>query len=527
MKNKTRNIISGFLLLIICSACSTKNSDKKKANIKKPNVLVIMCDQLNSKALSCYGGPVATPNIDRIASEGVRLTNAYVTTPFCSPTRASIVTGLYPHQNGIVHNLGSKQKVGIIESDETTGKLLNAQGYSTHQYGKWHVESDSLNHLSYYQDQYDYGYQYKDEMAAKGITVKKDDGHDCMNFYNQYWPVEVSQHMKDKRAYLKELWSKMSFNDFVIKMGRLKIKPEEWIDDILANKTVDQIKKSASKKEPFMITTSFVWPHDPNFVPDPYYGLHNPETLDMPSTDSPEKKFENSWSRKMVKGYGDEGLREFLRIYYGAVKYLDDRVGRILAELEAQGILDETLIIFTADHGDMMGNHGMVWKINESFYDDIASVPFIIRYPKLLQPSVSDIPANIVDMKPTILSVTNTNFKETAGVNLIPFLNGTKDPSEAPKYAFCERVQPHSKGIRKVTEDTKGAFMVRDSQYKLVIYPDGDRFFYDLKNDPDESYNLNSEKAYKEQILELETAMQNWLVDTNWKGKKVKYQYLQ
>ena len=527
MKTKIKQLFTGILILSLCSACADKDSNKKKASIKKPNVLVIMCDQLNSKALSCYGGPVFTPNIDRIANEGVRFTKAYATTPFCSPSRASIVTGVYPHQHGVVHNMGFKQKEGITIDDEITGKLLYEKGYSTHQYGKWHIESDSLNYLPYYKDQYDYGYQYKVDMHNQGITIRKDDGGDWMNFYNQFWPVKVIPYMRSIRSYLENIWSNVSIKDLPIKMGRLRLKPEDWIDDKLANLTVNQIKKAASNKDPFFITTSFIWPHDPNFLPDPYYSMYNPDTLHIPTSKAPELKFEKSWSRRMVKGYGDEGLREFLRIYYGAVKYLDDRVGRILTELENQGILDETLIIFTSDHGDMMGGHGMVWKSNESFYEEISAIPFMIRYPKIIKPSVSDIHVSLVDIKPTILNFTKTPFhQEVSGVDLLPFATGAKDNSLARKYSFCERIQADKKGSRNITDKTKGAFMACSSDYKLVVYPDGDSFFYDLNNDPQESINVIKDINYKEPILELESAMQNWLENTNWKGKKVRFQYL-
>ncbi|MBK3516215.1 sulfatase family protein [Carboxylicivirga marina] len=520
MNNKSTTSIA-LILLVLITACHSPKEQQKQAN-----VLVIMCDQLNYKALSCYGGPVSTPNIDRIAAEGVRFTRAYSTTPFCSPSRASIVTGLYPHQHGVVHNMGFKQKEGISINDETTGKLLSSKGYSTHQYGKWHVESDSLNYLPYYTDQYDYGYQYRKEMEDLGITLRKEDGQDWMNFYNQFWPVEVTPYMKEKRSYLEKIWSDHTNKDFPIKMGRLRLKPEEWIDDKLTNLTVEQIRDAATQNTPFMITTSFIWPHDPNFLPDPYYSQISPDSMDIPSSKTPELKFEKSWSRRMVKGYGDEGLKEFLRIYYGAVKYLDDRVGRILAELEKQGVLDETLIIFTSDHGDMMGGHGMVWKVNESFYEEQAAIPFMIRYPKLLQAAVSDIPVSLIDMKPTILSATGTKYEQNvAGVNLIPFLTGEKDKSLAPKYSFCERIKPNPQGSREVLEDAKGSFMVRNEQFKLIIYHDGDRYLYDLNNDPHETENIINDSAYKEQILELENALQNWLDETGWKGKKVEYMY--
>jgi len=517
-----------IICLIILGTITTLFGQNKYEEQQKPNVLVIMCDQLNYKALSCYGGPISTPNIDRIANEGVKFNRAYATTPFCSPSRASIVTGLYPHQHGVVQNLGFSQKEGITIEDETTGKLLYENGYSTHQYGKWHVESDSLNYLPYYTDQYDYGYQYKNEMHKQGITVRKDDGQDWMSFYGQYWPTEVIPYMKGIRNYLEEIWKDRPIKDVPIKMGRLRLQPEDWIDDKLTNLTVNQIKTVVSNKNPFFITTSFIWPHDPNFLPNPYYNSINLDSLQIPDSKIPEKRFEKSWSRRMVNGYGDKGLKEFLRIYYGAVKYLDDRVGRILDELEKQGILDETLIIFTSDHGDMMGGHGMVWKSNTSFYEEIAAIPFMIRYPKLIEPSVSDMHVSLVDIKPTILNFTKTPYNEkVSGVDLIPFITGEKDKSLGRKYSFSQRVTPDKNGRRNINKTSKGSFMIRGDRFKLIIYPDGERFFYDLKNDPSEMKNIIDNKLYKNQILEIETELQKWLDETNWRGQKVNYKYLQ
>jgi len=519
------NSICYFLTLFFVISLHGQTTHAGSNQQDKPNVLVIMCDQLNYMALSCYGGPVPTPNIDRIANEGVKFTKAYATTPFCSPSRASIVTGLYPHQHGVVQNMG-KQKEGITENDETTGKLLHQKGYTTHQYGKWHVESDSLNYLTYYNDQYDYGYQYKKEMHDKGVTVRKDDGQDWMNFYSQFWPVEVTPYMKDKRDYLQKLWQNHPNKDFPIKMGRLRLQPEDWIDDKLADLTVNQINDALSNEEPFFITTSFIWPHDPNFLPDPYYGFFNPDSLVIPTSKTPEKRFEKSWSRRMVKGYGEQGLREFLRIYYGAVKYLDDRVGKILATLERQGQLDETLIIFTSDHGDMMGGHGMVWKSNKSFYEEIAAIPLMIRYPKLIKPSVQDIHVSLVDLKPTILNFTNTPYiEEVAGMDLLPFITGEKDASQGRKYSFSVRIEANSKGSRTITKTTKGSFMVRGDRFKLMKYPDGENFLFDLKNDPNEIFNLINDISYKSHVLELENALHDWLNETSWKGESIRYIY--
>jgi arylsulfatase A-like enzyme len=515
------------ILMVGISSCSSKKISKKHSNQNKPNVLVIMVDQLNVNALSCYGGEMQTPNIDRLANEGVRFDRAYCTTPFCSPSRASIVTGQYLHEHGIVQNMGWRQKDGITIDDETTEKILSENGYETHHYGKWHVESDSLPYLPYYPDQYDFGYQYKKEANESGVTLKKADSDEYMNFYGQSFPVEGTPYMKGKREHLDSIWSSIEYRDFVTKMGRLKIKPEEWIDGILAKKTIARIKESGETKNPFMLTCSFIWPHDPNFAPSPYYEMFNPDSLKVPEFNTPEQKFENSWSRRMVNGYGDEGLKEFLRIYHANVKYLDDRIGEILGELEAQGKLDETLIIFTADHGDMMGEHGMTWKSNESFYEAIANIPFIIRYPKLFKPGVSSMPISLVDIKPTILSVVGEEYKsKVSGTNIVPFFTGEKSMTEAPKYSFCERIQYHPEGKREILSTAKGAFMVRNNRYKLNIYPDGDVFLYDLENDPNEMKNVIDNPKFTQDVLELEKALSEWLKTTNWKGVPVKFKYL-
>jgi arylsulfatase A-like enzyme len=166
--------------------------------------------------------------------------------------------------------------------------------------------------------------------------------------------------------------------------------------------------------------------------------------------------------------------------------------------------------------------------MNTSFYEEIAAIPFMIRYPKLIEPSVSDMHVSLVDIKPTILNFTKTPYNEkVSGVDLIPFITGEKDKSLGRKYSFSQRITPDKNGRRNINKTSKGSFMIRGDRFKLIIYPDGERFFYDLKNDPSEMKNIIDNKLYKNQILEIETELQKWLDETNWRGQKVNYKYLQ
>jgi arylsulfatase A-like enzyme len=168
---------------------------------RKPNVLLMMCDQLNASVLSCYGGPVPTPNLDRIANKGVIFHNAICPTPFCSPSRASMINGLYPHTHGIVHNvsrndyspapLGTEE--GIKADDTTTEKLLYEQGYETHHYGKWHLMEEEL---PYYSDMFRENHEYVQNMSAVFEEIRKRPRDTWMNWYNWSLPVEVSEPLK-------------------------------------------------------------------------------------------------------------------------------------------------------------------------------------------------------------------------------------------------------------------------------------------------------------------------------------------
>ncbi len=492
------------------------------AGAESPNVLILMCDQLSARVLGCYGGPVPTPNIDRIAREGVRFTNATCPTPFCSPTRATIVTGMYPHAHGITYNVMRRDypavkspptQEGIKVSDVTTEGILHAAGYATHHYGKWHLTDEDL---PYYTDMYTEHGAYAREMADTFVAVRRKDASRWMDWYGWALPVEVAPRFEQAVRAAVARWGGPRYLEFVGKMGRLTLPLEQNFDVRVADKTVERIR--ALGAHPFMITCSFNTPHDPNVVPSPYYEMFDPATIRLPENRSVrEPRHESSWSRQMVTGLGETGLREFLRIYYASVKLVDDQVGRVLDALEQSGRLDRTVIVFTADHGDMVGGHGMAWKSNGSFYDEIVLVPLVVRYPPMFSPQKSSLAVDLTDLMPTLLEIAGRPIPDQAqGQSLVPYLTGRRDPSEARPYSFCERVRANRENTRDVRPGTPASLMVRGQGWKYVRYSGGDESLYHLETDPGETENLAGRPDCKPQKRQMIEALEAWRRRTGW-----------
>jgi arylsulfatase A-like enzyme len=494
----------------------------------QPKVLILMCDQLNASALSCYGGWIPTPNLERLAGKGVTFTNATCTTPFCSPSRASLITGLYPHTHGIVYNVNKidypaivaaggspPTEQGITIKDATTEKLLNDAGYATHHYGKWHL-SDTGG-LPYYQDPYGEHLEYAQEMAETFQQVRRLPADKWMDWYDWALPVSISPTYQKATESLLEKWKKdgnsKSITDFITKAGRLKFRVDQVFDYRVAERTIGRLGNLGSN--PFMITCSLNWPHDPNVVPSPYYDSFDPSRIKLPANfGKPEARFEKDLSRRIVTDMGDQGeagLRELLRIYAGCVRLVDEQVGRVLDALNRTGRSGDTIVVFTADHGDMAGGHGMFWKSTSSFYDEIVRVPLIISYPGRIKPGQSNMAASLVNITPTLLDLVGHPVPQgVQGDSIAPYLLGQRDLASAPAYGFCERVHPNPEHTRRVAPGTPASFMVRGKGWKYVTYPEGEEFLYHLAQDPGETENLATHPAYGEQKDALRHELEAW-----------------
>lgn len=506
--------MSGFLVsLFLLSAIKTYASDP-------PNILIIMADQLTPRVLSCYGGPVHTPNLDKLANEGVLFTNAVCTFPVCSPSRASLITGQYPHKHGIFHNCmkidypmvpSPATEECLNNNDITTEKILHGVGYSTHQYGKFHLTQDEL---SYFPDQYGEHLHYAIEMKSFFDSVQFTPRESWMNWYDWALPVSQTTEFLDAISSVKTDWENRTNGDFVLKMGRLRMPLEDNYDYRTASKTIAAIEQGSGA--PFMITCSFNTPHDPNVTPSPYYEMFNPENIMLPENyDAIDAYFSKNWSTEIANGMGEQGVREFLRTYYGNVKLIDDQVGRILQALEKKGISDQTIIVFTADHGDMTGSHGMVWKSTSAFYNEVVKVPLIIRFPQQIKPDRFSVPVSLVDIMPTLLDFTGQSTPSSCqGSSLFNLITGKEKEKHRYPYAFCERVSANPGRVRQMRDNWTGSFMIMSETAKYIEHADGKCFFYDLKKDPGESRNEYDNPKYSKKIKALKLEMEKWIERT-------------
>ena len=491
------------------------------AQDQKPNILFIQADQLSVKALSCYGGAVETPNLDRLAREGALFEHAYASRPTSSPCRASIVTGLYTHQHGVVSNTSPKVQQGLGPGDVTTDKILWENGYATHHYGKWHIGGEGS--FPYFPDMYGYTNYMQTRRGEAKKRRAEEGGEDWMYFKGMDFPVELADPIRKKQNQFREKWGKKESFESFSRIGRLKLDTDQWVDYQVATRAIETMTSYKDSGRPFMVTASFIWPHDPNFAPSEYYDRIDPDKLQLPGTPVIEDIYKDDWSAQLAKGWGKDGVKEFLRIYYANVMMVDDQVGRLLDALEKNGQLDNTLVVFVADHGDMMGNHSMVWKTTKSFYQDVAQVPLLIRYPKAVKAGKRySMPVSVVDLMPTFLSAAgmeNLLPEDRPGINLLPYLKGRKNEKNFPRtYVFSERIDNNSNGERRVSLNPKAGFMATDTHWKYVIHPDGRELLFNMDKDPLETEDVASLAENRSRVLAFRAELRKWLEETQWTG---------
>jgi arylsulfatase A-like enzyme len=454
---------------------------------QRPNILLLSTDEHRFDCLGCYGNPVIrTPNLDRIAAEGVRFNRGYVQNPMCMPSRMAIMTGRYCAEHGCNINC-----TGIPEHEQahTFMRHLQDAGYYTAGIGKMHMMPKwgpfGFTYLDLVEGKADANNQYTDYLKAKGLNDL--------------------QH--------QALGEKLPFGTYT---NALPV--EDTIDAFIGRRATRWLE-TWQGEQPFFLWVSFCNPHFPFDPPVPYDTLYDPTEVPLPVWREGEMDTKPTQRQlQHERGYDtltEPQLRQIVANYYGNITLVDDRVGHILDVLDQRGWMDNTLIAFISDHGDHLGDHRLLLKSGVTFYDACVRVPYLIRYPCTFpQGLVCDELVEAIDLPATLLDVAGVHVPETMqGRSLVGLAEGKlKDVAGWRDDAFSEidlRINPRMHGP-KAAHARDYVAMICTHEWKYVHFPTlGIGELYDLVNDPHELINLFYDPAYADKVAEMRVRLLN------------------
>ena len=445
----------------------------------RPNVLLIMTDQQRPDTMGFRGEtPCRTPNIDRIAREGISFDRAITPCPLCLPSRASLFTGVYPTQNDMMD-----AHVGYLDDCQMLDHFRGA-GYQINYAGKWHMGEGNIG-------------DFTDRHAGDSTP-------------------EYSQWCKDQG--LIDGWM---FNDPETRTTRTPSMsiPKVHVQDLPVDKTNEayvtdfaiEMLESRDKDKPFFQVCSFNGPHPPFMIPEPYFSMYNSDDVTEPENFGPQagevKPNQTSFYRDLFNDHSDDfkDWRASFAVYWGFVTMIDDHIGRLLKTLETEGLLDNTIIIFTSDHGENLGSHGLWQKMVP--YSQSVQVPLLLRAPMVNLADVrTDTPASLIDMAPTLAALCGLEkLPEWSGANLIDeFANPSDDR------AVFSMQRPLGDWMK--TTDWR---MIERGQLKYVWYADGSNELFDLEEDRFETQNLIDDAKYSDRLASLRAELGDFLAKTN------------
>lgn len=480
----------------------------------RPNILFISTDQQHYSTLGVTNPKIKTPALDRLAQEGTRFTRAYCPNPTCSPTRASLITGMYPSQHGC-WAIGVK----LPEDVPTVGELFQAHGYDSILIGKAHFQplasapgSESIerqpilrdldfwrrfkgpwygfNHVEtarMHANEPHAGQHYAIWMEQKGLTNWRD--------YFQEWP----RNPNDKYA------GPYYQRDALVWDLPEAFHHTRWIGE----RTIANIQSCQERDKPFFLWASFFDPHPPYVLPEPWASLYDPAEMDLDGytegdfDDMPPQYARTRQADPDFSDYAEPGgqslhgfhshlheeaeLRRSLALYYGMISFIDHEIGRILDYLDQAGLAENTLIVFTTDHGHFIGQHGLIAK-GAFHYEDLLRVPMIVRQPGTIPAGrMSDAIQSLVDYPQTFLAAAGIDAPgRMQGVDQLAVWRGEQE--SARDHALVEnRHNPTTVHLRTLITE----------RYKITVYRNADYGeLFDLESDPGEHRNRWSDPAY-------------------------------
>jgi len=472
-----------FLSILYCSSAIAEDARR--------NVLFIISDDLNN-LLGCYGDPqVKTPNIDRLATRGVLFNKAYCSFPLCGPSRNSLLTGLYPNSTGI-HANGQVFRQ-TIPNQLSMPQAFRQQGYFAARIGKL------------------YHYNVPNSIGTNG--------HDDPGS----WEMELNPAGVDRLEEHPQIFS-LTKNQFGGTLSwYASPKSDEHHTDAIMAKDADWVLERCARENqrPFFLAVGFFRPHTPYVAPKtPYFDMYNvsemPVVLEIQEdrADIPEAGLASQ--KKEQEQMTDELRRECRQAYYASISFMDTQVGVVVDSLERQGLADNTVIVFTSDHGYHMGEHGLWQKM--SLFEESARVPLLIVAPGMSKGAISETPVSQIDLFPTLAELCDVRIPDNLqGQSLVPML---KDPSHAGRgWALTQVTRGGRRRNAKNGNEADAPFFgysLRTPRWRYTEWDGGDagRELYDHDNDPRELTNIAGNDEHRATVDELAVALKDAVAST-------------
>jgi arylsulfatase A-like enzyme len=444
----------------------------------KPNLLFLWTDEQRADTMAAYGNTrFRVPAMNRLASQSVVFDRAYVTQPVCTPSRSSVMTGLWPHQSGCVRN-----NIAMQAETKTTPELLGDSAYRTGYMGKWHLGDEIF--------------------AQHGFEEWKamEDGN-----YRRFYSAG-----RDRNA-------RSAYHHFLVRLGykpgpendfsrsfATKLPVEHSKPSFLANEASNFILQH--RAEPWMLYVNFLEPHMP--FASALDDLHSEAEAPLKNFPGTPLGPEPEWYKRRRADVGQEPakLQRLARNYAGLCSLVDQALARILWTLEATGQAQNTIVVYTSDHGDMMGAHGLMAK--QVMYEEAMHVPLLVRAPfRQLKPHHVAQPVSHIDIAPTLMELLGAKVPDLAGRSLVPMLAGGTRPDN---FVFLEwTADKNDSG-----EGPNGRTVASPDGYKLVLYDTDQSMLFDHNKDPRELRNVYGKPEYAAVQAALRKKIEEWQKQT-------------
>ncbi len=519
--------------------------EAKAKSEKQPNVLLIVCDDLNDyvTGIGTTGHPQArTPHIEKLAKSGVAFRHAYSNNPVCAPSRASFLTGIYPHTS---KNLFWDRwfKNPVLKNSKTIMEYFRENGYHVAGSGKLmhHQRKELWSEFGRYTDYGPFAFDGKREVGHPSVPQPYRSIGAIDGSYAPLSDVPYADDGDPNSGWRYGEWRKKYPFKYNNENDR-----DPTPDERNAAWAVSKIKEfeKQGKRQPFFIGVGFIRPHTPLHVPKKYFDMFPLDSVKLPvikSGDADDTHFKGLFDqnvkglryfRTLKESYPDmeSGLRAFTQAYLASVVAVDDCIGEVVDALDKSSFKDNTIVVVISDHGWQMGQKDFLFK--NSLWEEATRIPFVIRAPGVSKAGgISEHPISLIDLYPTLVDLCglkgdtrkNENGAKLDGFSVRPFLEDpTSGKWDGPECALTmvhaeeNSIQPVPK--EDIKDPGKQHWSVRSKSWRYIRYNNGTEELYNHNNDPHEWNNLASDPSYKPQKEKMFKMLKSMVPEI--KGKK-------